>query len=108
MALSVVLAFYLAQLGLGKRGIGLLLSLTLVGDAAVSLWLTTSADRIGRRKMLLVGALLMAGAGIVFALSRNPIVLMVAAILGVISPGGGEIWPFLAHRAGSAITVVAR
>ena len=45
--LSVVLALYLAQVGLDTRGIGLLLSLTLIGDAVISLWLTTSADRAG-------------------------------------------------------------
>ena len=51
--LSVVLVLYLAQLGLSEALIGLLLSLTLVGDAAISLWMTTSADRFGRRRILI-------------------------------------------------------
>src|SRR5260221_887212 len=54
--LSVVLVLYLAQLGLSEGLIGLLLSLTLIGDAAISLWMTTSADRIGRRRILMGGA----------------------------------------------------
>ena len=54
--LSVVLALYLAQVGLTTTQIGLLFTLTLIGDAGVSLWITTSADRIGRKRMLLLGA----------------------------------------------------
>jgi MFS family permease len=49
--LSVVLALYLAQRGLSEGEIGLLLTLTLAGDAAITLWITTSADRMGRRRM---------------------------------------------------------
>jgi MFS family permease len=93
--LSVVLALYLAQAGLSEKLIGLLFTLTLAGDAGISLWLTTSADRFGRRRTLLLGALLMIGAGVVFILTKNPLLLMVAAIIGVISPSGNEIGPFL-------------
>jgi MFS family permease len=93
--LSVVLALYLAQAGLSEKTIGLLFTLTLAGDAGISLWLTISADRFGRRRTLLVGALLMAGAGLVFIVTRNPFLLMAAAIIGVISPSGNEIGPFL-------------
>jgi MFS family permease len=93
--LSVVLALYLAAAGLDEKQIGLLFSLTLAGDAGITLWLTTSADRFGRRRTLLAGALLMIGAGLVFILTRNPLVLMAAAIIGVISPSGNEIGPFL-------------
>jgi MFS family permease len=93
--LSVVLALYLAQAGLSEKQIGLLFTLTLAGDAGISLWLTTSADRFGRRRTLLLGALLMIGAGVVFILTKNPLLLMAAAIIGVISPSGNEIGPFL-------------
>jgi MFS family permease len=93
--LSVILALYLIQVGLDEKQIGLLLSLTLAGDAGVSLWLTTSADRFGRKRTLIIGALLMLGAGIVFIISHNVVVLMAAAIIGVISPSGNEIGPFL-------------
>lgn len=93
--LSVVLALYLAETGLSESQIGLLLTITLVGDAGISLWLTTNADRLGRRRMLVFGAGLMILAGIVFLLTRNPILLTLAAIVGVISPSGNEIGPFL-------------
>ena len=93
--LSVVLALYLIQVGLSETVIGLIFTLTLAGDAGVSLWLTTSADRFGRKRTLIAGALLMIGAGVVFIFTRNPVALAVAAVMGVISPSGNEIGPFL-------------
>ena len=93
--LSVVLVLYLAQLGLSEGLIGLLLSLTLVGDAAISLWMTTTADRIGRRRILMAGASLMLFAGILFAVTDKVALLVIAAIIGVISPSGYEVGPFL-------------
>jgi len=93
--LSVVLALYLAEAGLAEAQIGLLLTLTLVGDTAISLWITTHADRIGRRRMLAIGALLMVFAGILFALTRDFYLLLLAATIGVISPSGNEVGPFL-------------
>jgi MFS family permease len=93
--LSVVLVLYLAQLGLSEGLIGLLLSLTLIGDAAISLWMTTSADRFGRRRILIAGAGLMLFAGLLFALTDRVTLLLIAAIIGVISPSGYEVGPFL-------------
>jgi len=93
--LSVILVLYLIQIGLSEASIGLLLTLTLIGDTAISLWITTNADRIGRRCMLIVGAGLMLMAGILFALSGHFVLLIVAATIGVISPSGNEIGPFL-------------
>src|SRR4029077_16471973 len=94
-ALSVILVFYLTGLGLSEQQTGLLLTLTLLGDTAVSLALTTQADRIGRRRMLITGAILMAGAGIAFASTGNYLLLAVAGTIGVISPSGNEVGPFL-------------
>jgi MFS family permease len=94
-ALGVILVLYLAAAGLDAGQIGLLLTLTLVGDTLISLYLTTHADRIGRRRTLVLGALLMAAAGVVFAGSTGFVVLLVAATLGVLSPSGSEVGPFL-------------
>jgi MFS family permease len=93
--LSVVLILYLEQVGLSQVQIGLLLTLTLIGDTIISLWITTNADRIGRRRMLIVGALLMVFAGVLFAVTRNFLFLLIAATIGVISPSGYEVGPFL-------------
>jgi MFS family permease len=94
-ALSVVLALYLHEVGLTGAQIGLLFTLTLAGDAGISLWITTTADRVGRKKMLILGAGLMVLAGAVFSLSGDPVLLIIAGIIGVISPSGNEIGPFL-------------
>ena len=95
-AIAVILVLFLARLGLDGTAIGLVLSLTLVGDIVISLWLTTHADRLGRRRTLIVGALLMALAGVVFAATDAFPLLLLAATIGVISPSGNEIGPFLA------------
>lgn len=94
-ALSVVLALYLAELGLSGEQIGLLLTATLVGDAVISLAIAGIADRLGRKKMLLLGSGLMIFAGIIFAVTSNIIVLVMAAIIGTISPSDKEVGPFL-------------
>ncbi len=105
--LSVVLALYLVQVGLTDRQIGLLFTLTLAGDAGITLWLTTSADRFGRRRTLLAGAVLMIAAGVAFILTENLLLLMLAAIIGVISPSGNEIGPFLSVEQASLSQLIA-
>ena len=94
-SLSVILVFYLIGLGLTEVQSGLVLTLTLAGDVVVSLFLTTRADRIGRRRMLIIGAILMAGAGLAFASTHNLFFLILAGTIGVISPSGNEVGPFL-------------
>ncbi len=94
-SLSVILVAYLIGVGLTERRTGVLLTCTLLGDTIVSLAIATRADRLGRRRMLVAGAFLMAGAGVVFAISGNFWLLLVAATLGVISPSGQEVGPFL-------------
>jgi MFS family permease len=94
--LSVVLVLYLSELGFNGVVIGGLLSLTLVGDSAISLIMTTTADRFGRRRILIFGASLMIFAGTLFAFTTNLPLLLIAAIVGVVSPTGHEVGPFLA------------
>jgi MFS family permease len=93
---SVVLMLYLTALGFSPMQAGFLLTLTLMGDTIISLWITTKADRVGRKTMLVLGACLMLLAGIVFVLTGNFILLVLAATIGVISPSGNEVGPFLA------------
>jgi len=94
--LAIVLVLYLAAVGLDCVRIGLLLTLTLIGDTVISLWLTTNADRLGRRRVLVAGAGLMLMAGLLFAVTSDFRLLLLAATIGVISPSGNEVGPFLA------------
>ncbi|HEX6305991.1 MAG TPA: MFS transporter [Anaerolineales bacterium] len=105
--LSVILALYLGRLGLSEASIGLLLTLTLLGDTLISLWITTHADRLGRRRMLLAGAVLMVLAAVLFAATRDFYLLLLAATIGVISPSGNEIGPFLPIEQASLTQLVS-
>src|SRR4051794_22993959 len=87
-SLSVVLVFYLIGVGLNEAQIGMLITLTLLGDTIVSLVHTTQADRLGRRRMLLIGAGLMIAAGGGFAAPPTVLGLVVAGTPGGITPRG--------------------
>ncbi len=103
--LSVILALYLVEI-VGTEQVGIVLTLTLLGDAAISLWITTIADRIGRRRMLMIGAVLMILAGVTFASSTSFVVLVLAAIIGTISPSGNEVGPFLSIEQASLSHII--
>ena len=95
-ALSVALGPYLASLGLEPAGIGAIFTAALGGSAVMTVLVTLVADRVGRRRVLLAGAALMAAGGATFALTRDPLLLAVTAALAGINPAGKEIGPFLA------------
>lgn len=104
--IAVVLVLYLDALGLEPPVIGAILTLSLIGDTILSLWLTTRADRLGRRRVLIAGSLLMVVAGVVFAATDWPPALILAAAAGVISPTGNEVGPFLAVEQASLTETV--
>jgi len=93
--LSVILGLYLDAVGLSATAIGWIFTAALAGGAAMTILITAIADSFGRKFLLIVGALMMALAGCVFALSNDPILLAIAAIFGTISPSGKEVGPFL-------------
>ncbi|HSK29114.1 MAG TPA: MFS transporter [Candidatus Limnocylindria bacterium] len=93
--LSVILGLYLDAIGLSAAAIGWIFTAALVGGAVMTMIITAIADSFGRRALLIVGALLMALAGWIFAISDQPIILVIAAIVGTISPSGKEVGPFL-------------
>ncbi|KAJ3399050.1 hypothetical protein CcCBS67573_g05003 [Chytriomyces confervae] len=96
--IGVLLVLFLKLLGVSDGVVGTILTLTLIGDALVSLFVTTNADRYGRRLMLVGGSLLMALAGIAMALAPPSdgsvlwfLCLTIVATIGVISPSGNEV-----------------
>lgn len=103
---AVVLVLHLAALGFSDTRIGLLLSCIFLGDAAISLWLSTSADRWGRRRVLVAGGWLMVLGGAALAWSGNYTLLLVGATLGVVSPTGNEVGPFLAVEQASLAHII--
>jgi MFS family permease len=93
--LSVMLGLHLDAIGVSPAAIGWIFTAALAGGALMTIVITTVADSFGRKFLLIAGALLMALAGWVFAVSDNPILLTIAAIFGTISPSGKEVGPFL-------------
>lgn len=57
--LSIVLVLYLTGLGFDTGSVGLLLSFALIGDTVIPFLITTRADRIGRKRLLQLGSVLM-------------------------------------------------
>ncbi len=104
--ISIVLALYLEERRLADWQIGLIFGLTMAGDTVISLWLTTHADRFGRKPTLVVGSALVMLAAAVFATTGAMWLLILAAIVGVISPNGKEVGPFLAVEQAALSDVV--
>lgn len=85
-ATFLILVHFLASLGISDKLAGLFMTLTMLGDALVSLLLVFITDRFGRRKILAFGAILMVMSGVVFSISSTYWLLVLASVVGVISP----------------------
>jgi MFS family permease len=95
-AVSLTIALFFAELGFSDFRIGLFMTLTLAGDVVLGLLVTLMADGLGRRRVLLAGAVLMSVSGVVFSVFENFWILLLAAVVGVVSAGGGDFGPFRA------------
>ena len=93
--LSVILAIYLKLIGFDELLIGLILTTTLLNSVVFTLVASFYADKIGRRKFLLLYAALMSVSGFIFAVSENYIALIIAAFIGTINITGAETGAFL-------------
>jgi len=93
--LSVIIAIYLRFLGFDDVHIGLLLGSTLVNSVVFTLFASFYADRIGRRKLLVIYASLMSVSGVIFAFTDNYYLLILAAFMGTINVTGSETGAFL-------------
>ena len=93
--LSVILAIYLKLVGFGDLYIGLLLTSTLVNSVIFTLIASFYADRIGRRKILIIYTVLMSLSGTIFFLTTNYIALIASALIGTINVTGTETGAFL-------------
>ncbi|GAP87497.1 putative major facilitator superfamily transporter protein [Rosellinia necatrix] len=91
---SLILAIFFSALGVSDHQIGLFMTLTLVGDVFLGTLLSLVADRIGRRRVLMAGSVLMITSGVTFAIFENFWILLLGAIVGVISITGGDFGPF--------------
>src|SRR3989449_9531940 len=93
--LGIVLPVYLSDLGLNASGVGVAVTLTLAGSAALTWLVRRPAERYGARAALLALGALSAVAAVIFLWSRDPRLVVLAAILGNVAVGTGETGPFL-------------
>jgi len=93
--LSVVLAIYLKLIGFNDILIGLVLTATLVNGVFFNLFSSAYADKIGRRKTLVIYAVLMIISSVMFFVTDNYVALIIAALIGTINVTGSEVGAFL-------------
>jgi MFS family permease len=92
--LSVVIALYLVERGLSPAAVGAVFTATMIEDALLTMALAAVASRVGRRRVMVLTAPLIALGGITLALAHHPWLLMAGAVLGTLSPSGQEAGPF--------------
>ena len=68
---SILLGVMLADTGVPTIQIGILLAVVALGSITFSLIMGIYADRVGRKRMLVISALLMMGTGFVFAFTQD-------------------------------------
>ncbi len=92
---SVILAIYLNLLGFNEILVGVVLTATLVNSVIFNIISSVYADKIGRRKFLILYAVLMVISATVFFLTNNYVALIMAALIGTINVTGSEVGAFL-------------
>ena len=93
--LGILLPIYLADLGFSASGVGAFVTATLAGSAGLTWAVRAPAERLGARVALLGLAALSVVAAVLLLVTRDPSVVVVAAMIGNVAVGAGETGPFL-------------
>ncbi len=93
--LSVILAIYLKLIGFDDILIGIILSATLINSVIFTLFASFYADRLGRRNVLILYAIMMSTSGTIFFITENPVALIIGALIGTLNITGSETSAFL-------------
>lgn len=93
--LGVLFPIYLARLGLDTPAVGTAVSLTLLASAGLTLAIRGPSRRLGARPVLMGLSCLIVVSGALLLLSRDPRIVILAAMLGNLAVGAGETGPFL-------------
>jgi MFS family permease len=94
-AVSVLLPSYLTAIGFGSTQIGAVVFATLLGSAALTLWVGLLSHRLGKRQLLLAAAALMFLTGFGFAFVTSFVALLIVAFVGTLNPSAGDVSLFL-------------
>jgi MFS family permease len=87
---GVVLAIHLAQIGFSPTSIGLLIGSGLAGSSVATLVVSVRGDMWGRRRVLIVTAVLAAGGYLALALASSPGTLIPLAFFGMLNGMGRD------------------
>jgi len=93
--LGIALPLYLSELGMGARGIGVMVTLTLVSSAGLTWAVRRPAERHGPVRPLIALAGLSLAAAVLLLTTRAPALVVLAAMLGNVAVATGEAGPFL-------------
>lgn len=93
--IALTLPVYLIGLGLSPFQVGLIVTATLMGSAALTLVVGLAAHRIAARTLLTLASLLMLATGLAFSQARAFWPLLVVGFVGTLNPSGGDVSPFL-------------
>ncbi|MGH9750217.1 MAG: MFS transporter [Candidatus Polarisedimenticolia bacterium] len=88
--IGVLMGVYLAERGFGAARSGAIIGAGLLGGAVAALLVTVSGDRLGRRRSLIVLALLSAAGGAAFAWAPGPWTAAAAAFAGMVNGMGRD------------------
>ena len=88
--IGVLLGLHLAARGLDPAALGIVVGAGLAGGAFASLLVTLGGDRLGRRRTLVVLALVSAAGAVVVALGTSRAILAAAAFLGMVNGMGRD------------------
>ncbi len=92
---SVYLAAYLQLLGFSAFQVGVIVTATLLGSAALTLAVGLVAHRLSARRVLLGAAVLMLATGAGFALISDFWLLLLIGFAGTLNPSSGDVSVFL-------------
>jgi len=90
--IAVLLAIYLEKLGFNLTQIGVFLSAGVAGSAFFAFVVSFIADRVGRKRLLIIFTLLSAGTGIALIFIDDFLLLLVFAFIGSLT-GRGAMGP---------------
>ncbi len=92
---SVALTTYLLTLGLSTTQTGVVITSTLLGSAALTMFVGLRANAYRRRSLLQAMSLLMIATGVGFAVVDSFWLLVAVAAIGTLNPSGGDVSAFL-------------
>lgn len=94
-SISLILVQFLKTTGIADTELGMVITITVLGDLLSSFVLASISDALGRRKVLLLSSIVMTLSGIsLYFIPKNIYLIAIVLFLGIISPSGSECGPF--------------